>query len=228
MNNANKPQVNENLNNEKMANHCVLLIANHRNSDSLRGWINTGVLHLSEMEPSAALEYLVPGNPEAEDDFVISCYTAALNDSPSQKSELDRALRAIAKHRNSPLLLSMAGTGNTDKPTVTHNLSEWPIGLENIGNTCYLNSLLQFFFTIKPLRSLVLDNGEYLMEINPSTVKKKKVGSRQVTRKEIERAQQCMFRNPSYLLSALTHYSYQGIGDTLSRDDLNAQGTNHP
>jgi ubiquitin carboxyl-terminal hydrolase 25 len=186
-------QVNENSNNEKMANHCVLLIANHRNSDSLRGWLNTGILHPSDMEPAAALEYLVPGNHDAEDEFVVSCYTAALNDTPSQKPELDRALRAIAKHRNSSLLLSMSGGPATDRPVVTHNLSEWPIGLENIGNTCYLNSLLQFFFTIKPLRSLVLDNEGYLMEINDSTVKKKKVGSRQVTRKEIERAQQCKF-----------------------------------
>ena len=36
----------------------------------------------------------------------------------------------------------------------TNNLR--PAGLENIGNTCYLNSLLQFLFTIKDVRDFAL------------------------------------------------------------------------
>ncbi|KAF4508524.1 hypothetical protein G6O67_004888 [Ophiocordyceps sinensis] len=35
-----------------------------------------------------------------------------------------------------------------------------PVGLHNIGNTCYLNSLLQYLFTVKPIRDIVL-NYEY-------------------------------------------------------------------
>jgi ubiquitin carboxyl-terminal hydrolase 25/28 len=31
------------------------------------------------------------------------------------------------------------------------------VGLSNIGNTCYLNSLLQFYYSCKPLRQLVLE-----------------------------------------------------------------------
>lgn len=174
-----------------MASHCVLTIANHRNSDSLREWLSTGNLGPSEMTQDAAYEYLVPGNRNAEDDLILSSYTAALSDSPSQKNELDRALRAIAKDRNSPMLLSMSGDASGDSKAPEHKLSEWPAGLENIGNTCYLNSLLQFFFTVKPLRALVIQNEEFIMDLSAALVKKKRVGSRQVTRREIERAQQC-------------------------------------
>ena len=32
-----------------------------------------------------------------------------------------------------------------------------PVGINNIGNTCYLSSLLQFFFSFKSLRECILD-----------------------------------------------------------------------
>ena len=44
-------------------------------------------------------------------------------------------------------------------PTVSSgivNNPSLPVGLNNIGNTCYLNSLLQYYFTITVLRELVL------------------------------------------------------------------------
>ncbi|KAJ3119387.1 ubiquitin-specific protease ubp2 [Nowakowskiella sp. JEL0407] len=35
-----------------------------------------------------------------------------------------------------------------------------PVGLCNIGNTCYLNSLLQYYFSLRPLRDLILFSGD--------------------------------------------------------------------
>lgn len=32
-----------------------------------------------------------------------------------------------------------------------------PIGLDNLRNTCYLNSILQYFYTVKGVRSTVLN-----------------------------------------------------------------------
>ena len=72
-----------------------------------------------------------------------------------------------------------------------HPPGEWPVGLQNIGNTCYLNSLLQFYFTVKPLREIVLNFDRHKMAIDVENLKNKRVGSRKVSKKEVERAQRC-------------------------------------
>jgi ubiquitin carboxyl-terminal hydrolase 25/28 len=72
------------------------------------------------------------------------------------------------------------------------NLLEWPVGLQNIGNTCYLNSLLQFYFTIRPFRDMVLNFERFQMDVNDeSSIAQKQVGSRKVAKKEVERSLKC-------------------------------------
>ncbi|KAI5226178.1 cysteine proteinase [Aureobasidium subglaciale] len=53
----------------------------------------------------------------------------------------------------------------------------WPVGLISHGNTCYLNSLLQYYFTIKPLRELVLDFDKYKYDLTTQGAKEERVGN---------------------------------------------------
>lgn len=121
-----------------------------------------------------------------DDATILAAFDYHVQEQPSQSHDLDRALTAIAKSRHSQQLSDRLGLGID---SVTHSLSEWPVGIENIGNTCYLNSLLQFYFTIKPLREIVLHIDDYKMPIDDQTIKSKRVGSRNVTKKEVDRAQ---------------------------------------
>ena len=123
-----------------------------------------------------------------DDDHILAQYDSLRLDSPSQISDLKNALAAVAKAKNSPRLKEYL---NSNRGSSEYPISEWPVGLENIGNTCYLNSLLQFYFTIKPLRDLVLKVNEFKMPTDGESLKAKRVGSRNVSKKEVDRAQQC-------------------------------------
>jgi ubiquitin carboxyl-terminal hydrolase 25/28 len=65
----------------------------------------------------------------------------------------------------------------------------WPVGLTSHGNTCYLNSLLQYYFCIKPLREIVLDYGRYKLDTATHSAKAERVGGRILTPVEIQGGQ---------------------------------------
>ena len=181
-------QVGENTSNEEVARKCIALIAEKRNSNALRTWMETGQLGDVDMDFSQAYARLGVDNRTIDDDSILAAYQVAMTETPSQAKELGKALAAIAKSRDSQHLLKHLDQGDdpSDRP-----LSEWPVGLDNIGNTCYLNSLLQFYFTVKPLRNLVLNFDDFKMDIENRAFDIKQVGSRKVSRKEVERAQKC-------------------------------------
>ena len=182
-------QVNESQADEELARKAMTLIAEHRNDPALKAWLETGALGESDMDVGEAYNRLGICDRTIEDDMIVSTYNVLLEDQPSQIEDLRRAVAAIAKSKNSSTLNNLlGGTGERGR-----HLGDWPVGLENIGNTCYLNSLLQFYFTVKPLRELVLNFEKYKMPIDSPELQKKRVGSRKVSRKEIERAQRCEY-----------------------------------
>lgn len=172
---------------EPIARHAVALIADHRKSNALKHWLETGALGEVEMGVDQAYVRLGINDRTLDDETILAQYDSLKLDNPSQISDLENALTAIAKAKSSRRLKSFL---NIEINSSEHPISEWPVGLENIGNTCYLNSLLQFYFTIKPLRELVLEINEFKMPTDEESLKSKRVGSRNVSKKEVDRAQQ--------------------------------------
>ncbi|KAI4097115.1 MAG: hypothetical protein LQ344_000524 [Seirophora lacunosa] len=191
----------DNLGEEATARQAVSLIAQHRKSAALKQWLDTGVLGEVEMDVSQAYNRLQIDDRTIGDDFVLSAFTLFYQESPSQVDDLRSALRAIAKDRKSQTLLNFLDSGMASSE---YPLGEWPVGLANIGNTCYLNSLLQFYFTMKPLRELVLDFDEHIMTLTAENLVKKVVGSRKISRQEVQRAQSFVYRLQKLFESMIT------------------------
>ncbi|WAR55733.1 hypothetical protein PtB15_6B476 [Puccinia triticina] len=140
--------------------------------------------------------------PEVDDEMLWMAYTIGVADQPGQKDVLREALQVIARHRKSHLIESrlvaeLKGDGAESAmdivayspPPVSYDL---PAGINNIGNTCYLNSLLQYFFSVRELREILLRFPEFEQDIDEhqEMKEKKRVGGRIVSASEILRSKQ--------------------------------------
>ncbi|KAE8356901.1 hypothetical protein BDV28DRAFT_126391 [Aspergillus coremiiformis] len=179
-------KVNDNPSSRDLARRAVQLLAGERKSEALKHFLNTGEMTTGEMDVADAYRLLQIPDRTVDEGAIMAAYTICVDEAPAQAETYNQALRIIAKDKNSPLLSNMV-SGPDTKPD--RNSSEWPVGLQNIGNTCYLNSLLQFYFSIRPYRDMVLDFENFKMEIDEDTLNKKQVGSRKVSEREVERSQ---------------------------------------
>lgn len=129
-------------------------------------------------------------NRQAPDETVFMYYRnlAPSGVSAGSKDSYTEALRIIGLDRMSDFLLQKA----EDPEAKVEPAPAEPVGIDNIGNTCYLNSLLQYYYTIKPVRTMVLDFEHHRMTVDEEAVRdKKRVGGRVVEKKEIIKAQKC-------------------------------------
>lgn len=104
-------------------------------------------------------------------------FASARESKPSELTE--QAISAVHKALAGP-----SASVNTGHPPET-----WPVGLVSHGNTCYLNSLLQYYFSLKPLRDIVTDYDQYKMDTTESQEKLERVGQRRVSTQEIQGGQ---------------------------------------
>jgi ubiquitin carboxyl-terminal hydrolase 25 len=178
---------------EGRARKAVKVIADARKSKVLHNWLNTGKLEEPEMDLGEAYQLLLIQDPTIDDeDLIKSQWEFTREDRPGQEEQIDKAMNIIATSRQSATLLDALRA----KGIRTESASEdWPVGLENIGNTCYLNSLLQFLFTIPKLRNLVLNFDDFRVDLSNYDMASRRVGSRHITVQETEKAQKCEFRS---------------------------------
>ena len=142
------------------------------------------------MDAAEGYQALQIQHREIDDEMIILQYNIAVEENPGSVDFYNKALAAIATGRSSSVLLDHL---HSRVPQAPQGTLEEPVGLENIGNTCYLNSLLQCLFTIRKLRHLVLHFDDYKMSLEEGTMEKKRVGQRKVSLREVQTAQKCRF-----------------------------------
>lgn len=167
------------------------LIAEKRNSESLRNQL----AGTAAAEPEMTLEkaYKTLGvTQEIEDEHLIAQCEMNTKESPARKNEFRKALQTIAEQRQSYNLWSFLGGQQPSAPPSAKVMPfAEPRAIKNIGNTCYLNSLLQYLFTIRPLRELVAKIDQFGEDPEAPGLASKKVGDTRVTRTEVRRALTC-------------------------------------
>ena len=130
-------------------------------------------------------------NRNASDDMVFNYYTSLSSGAAAgSKDSFTQALQAIADDRQSSFLLRKLEDPNADVKAGP-GIADQPIGLDNIGNTCYLNSLLQYFYTIKAVRDVVMNIDDHRMALSDEEISKRRTGGREVSRAEVVKGLKC-------------------------------------
>jgi ubiquitin carboxyl-terminal hydrolase 25/28 len=186
-------QTDDNPGNREIARKAVEIIAKHRNSHRLRQFLKDGTLGEIEMDTADAYSFLGIADRSGNiDPSMLEIYRdTAIHQDNKDPVKANLAFDLISREKGSMV--------PTIKLPPKYPLDTWPVGCRNTGNTCYLNSVLQFLFTVKPLRDIVLNFEEYRQECTEEAIKDKKVGRRAVTLERVRRAQECK-PHPSLIL----------------------------
>ncbi|KXN88948.1 putative ubiquitin carboxyl-terminal hydrolase 2 [Leucoagaricus sp. SymC.cos] len=175
---------------QREANEALRVIAEAKGRPKLRQIWQTK--RSTMMSPDRAYKLLEI--PETVDDnMLITVFSIRVEERPSQIDTMREALNVIAELRDSERLRQFLSSGQDPGDIRAEVSPEFPRGLNQLGNTCYLNSLLQYFYTIKDLRETVMSTTklETPLEEEKFTdddLKRHRVGGRLVTRREIIRS----------------------------------------
>ncbi|GMM47562.1 ubiquitin-specific protease [Pichia kluyveri] len=168
-----------------------------RKSVTLMNYIDMNLPQFSSSEISIDDAYNIIGCLQTADDLMIIriFQERVAKDTGTDFRSLWRALKTIRDHRRSKLLNGYITSGIVNSTLLSVDQS--PAGLNNIGNTCYLNSLLQYYFVIKPLREYILGFNEVFHAEdfeNDEKYQTRRIGGRTVNLKETERSYQFMYQ----------------------------------
>ncbi|KAI6102677.1 hypothetical protein EDD16DRAFT_1696584 [Pisolithus croceorrhizus] len=176
---------------QRDANDAFRIVAESRGSTKLRKmWEDSSK---NAMDPNRAYTVLeVPA--ETDESMLMTVYMVRVEEQPHQSDRMRDALATIAEARDSYRIRKFLETGQDPGDMLPPTRIDLPRGLNQLGNTCYLNSLLQYFYTIKELRDAItplananvksLEDEKY----SDDDLKKHRVGGRLITRREILRS----------------------------------------
>ncbi|KAI1657007.1 cysteine proteinase [Daldinia decipiens] len=92
-------------------------------------------------------------------------------DKPEEAAELQQIAEFVKMTGYAPML-----TSQLHASPILGNSVNTPPGLKNIGNTCYLNSLLQYFYNVKIIRDIVLNFDSVKLDLDEETVGQRRTG----------------------------------------------------
>ncbi|TDL19407.1 cysteine proteinase [Rickenella mellea] len=172
-------------------NEAFRIVGESRGTRELRDlWDEDRASGMTPEKAYATLE--VPHNVDEE--MLLTVYAMRVEDQPSQLNTMKDALKVIAELTGSERIQKFLDTGIDPGVIVHATRPDWPRGLNQLGNTCYLNSLLQYFYTIRDLREalapLVSASDKFVDDdkLKDDDLKNHRVGGRIVTRREVMRS----------------------------------------
>jgi len=161
--------------------HAIKIIADARNSGDLRAWLVRDETPYDSVESGIAEAYAFFGlfdrTQTPAPDVLKLHLDFAQQDGPYRAEEAQRHYDVIIKHMAQPQV------GRADYNN--------PVGLSNMGNTCYLNCLLQYFYAIKPLRDIVLSFDDYKIDTSAEPYEEKYVEKEKISKAQTVKSEQC-------------------------------------
>ncbi|EDO16062.1 hypothetical protein Kpol_1016p1 [Vanderwaltozyma polyspora DSM 70294] len=126
---------------------------------------------------------------------------------------LRKVMMVISSNRNSLLLNNYIEYGIVNPKFLPSK--SWPVGLNNIGNTCYLNSLLQYYFAISPLREYLINFNDIELDGREmKNLEKRRVGGRNLSIAEFHRSIQFVYQLRD-LYGEMVHSSSRKVSPRL-------------
>ncbi|KAF2459645.1 hypothetical protein BDY21DRAFT_370337 [Lineolata rhizophorae] len=184
-------KTNDAQSNQEIGHKAIEIIARHRRSEKLYTWLASGELTEGEPEMDVGRAFAILQFPDRtaipDEQLLNALLLTRIEEAPTRREEFEQAYQILCRTRanGDPGIAGEVSFSIDSRPP-----EKWPVGFHNIGNTCYLNSLLQFYFTVKPLRDLVINHDKAIMDMSPENLRRKQVGSRKITAKEVTRAQE--------------------------------------
>ncbi|KAF2849315.1 ubiquitin C-terminal hydrolase-like protein [Plenodomus tracheiphilus IPT5] len=171
------------------ARKALSIIAEQRQSERLRQFMSSGTMTEPEMDVGEAYALFSVDNRTLPLDLDVLQTTVDIA-APADVEKLQKAFTIIQQDQAQNFNNRMGSPGQpADARRNEYPLETWPVGLRNIGNTCYLNSVLQFLFTIRPLREVILNCDDYFEVPLPEVIAEKRVGRAAVTMDRVLTAQ---------------------------------------